>query len=112
MNPFVNPKKRSVQLPHGAKDLIDVLRGERHELKCAAKCEYCNASPVTVSIMGSKYDRWCAACAQDLKEFATAQDYKFDFDIDDEEAVNQFRAATQRRQDDFMSQRVIARTPQ
>src|SRR5882762_8748115 len=26
MNPFVNPKKRSISLPKGCKDLVDVLR--------------------------------------------------------------------------------------
>ncbi len=36
MNSFVNPKKRSIELPKGAKDLIDVLR----------KCEYCDAPAV------------------------------------------------------------------
>ncbi len=29
MNPFVNPKKRSVLLPTGCKDLIDVLEGPK-----------------------------------------------------------------------------------
>ena len=30
MNSFVNPKKRSVLLPAGCKDLIDVLKGPKH----------------------------------------------------------------------------------
>jgi hypothetical protein len=30
MNPFVNPKKRSISLPKGCKDLIDVLQPPSH----------------------------------------------------------------------------------
>ena len=31
MNPFVNPKKRSVSLPKGCKDLLDVLQHPKHK---------------------------------------------------------------------------------
>jgi type II secretory ATPase GspE/PulE/Tfp pilus assembly ATPase PilB-like protein len=31
MNPFINPKKRSISLPSGCKDLIDVLRRREGE---------------------------------------------------------------------------------
>jgi hypothetical protein len=31
MNPFVNPKKRSILLPSGCKDLADILRLPAHE---------------------------------------------------------------------------------
>ena len=31
MNPFVNPKKRSVTLPKGCKDLVDVLKDSESE---------------------------------------------------------------------------------
>lgn len=29
MNPFVNPNKRSISLPSGCKDLVDVLKGSK-----------------------------------------------------------------------------------
>ena len=31
MNPFVNPSKRSISLPSGCKDLVDVLRRSEQE---------------------------------------------------------------------------------
>ncbi len=33
MNPFVNPKKRSISLPRGCKDLIDVLQRPKRAIK-------------------------------------------------------------------------------
>ena len=112
MNPFINPKKRGIQLPHGAKDLIDVLRPRRKKSQGEPKCEYCGAPAVAVPVMGAMDDRWCKECIRDLKAFAAQQDFKFDFDPDDEEAVARFREDFQRRQDEFMQQRVKARAPQ
>jgi hypothetical protein len=111
MNPFVNPKKRGVQLPNKCKDLIEVLQGSKQ-----AKCEYCGAPAVALSIMGMEDYRWCKECQQDLKDFAPieveVQFSKLDFNNLDEAAVSQYRAEMQRRQDDFMRQRVKERKPQ
>jgi hypothetical protein len=104
MNPFVNPKKRGIQLPKGCKDLVDVLQDSNQ-----AKCEYCDASAVALHFMGMVDHRWCAECQRDLREFAEQQEYKFDFDTSDETVVSRFRAETQRRQDDFMRQRLKER---
>ncbi len=104
MNPFVNPKKRGSQLPKGCKDLLDVLQDSNQ-----AKCEYCGAPAVALHFMGMVDYRWCAECQRDLNEFASKQEYKFDFDTSDEIAVSRFRAETQRRQDDFMRQRLKER---
>lgn len=37
MNPFVNPRKRTVSLPKGCKDLVDVLDGPDRQLQVAIK---------------------------------------------------------------------------
>ena len=103
MNPFVNPKKRSVQLPKGCKDLVDVLRGSEQ-----AKCEYCH-EPAIVTLGWRGDYRWCGECQQDLKDFGARKDFKFDFNTKDNAAVSRFRAEYQRRMDDFMRQRVKER---
>lgn len=100
MNPFVNLNERGIQLPKGCKDLADVLR---------AKCEYCDTRAVALRFMGIDNYRWCAECQRDLKEFAAKQNFKFDFDTNDEAAVSRFRAECDRQQDDFMHQRVKER---
>jgi hypothetical protein len=37
MNPFVNPKKRSISLPNGCKDLIDVLQNAERSHESAVR---------------------------------------------------------------------------
>jgi len=113
MNPFINPKKRGIQLPHGAKDLVDVLRPRRKNSQGEPKCEYCGAPAAAMSILGATVERWCKECIRDLKAFAAQQDYKFNLDpTDDEEALARFREDLQRRQDEFMQQRIRARAAQ
>jgi hypothetical protein len=114
MNPFVNPKKRGVQLPKGYKDLADVLLGS-NQAKCRTKCEYCGKP--AIATLGWPGDfRWCRECQQDLKDFAAieveVQFRELDFNNLDEAAVSQYRAEMQRRQDDFMQKRVKERKPQ
>jgi hypothetical protein len=107
MNPFVNPKKRGVQLPKGCKDLIDVMQGGN-----PAKCEYCAKHAVATVGWPGDY-RWCAECQQDLKEFAKIEVPKgMLIDTSKDGAVSRYRAEMQRRRDKFMHRRVIDRDPQ
>ena len=104
MNPFVNPNKRGVELPKGYKNLADVLR--------AKKCEYCGDA--AVATLGWPEDfRWCEACQRDLAEFAKIEVPKCVLiDTSDEVAVSSYRAEMQRREQDFMHQKVKERRPQ
>src|SRR5262249_28093689 len=95
MNPFVNLKKRSIQLPKGAKDLIEVLR--KRDAK--PKCEYCGAAADRISIAGETFEQWCVACTHDLADFAANQHLEFIFDLEELE----------RKQAEFMRQRVKER---
>ena|ERR1035438_6365032 len=109
MNLFVNPKKRGVQLSKGCKDLADVLRASKQ-----AKCEYCGAAAAALSVIGMEDYRWCTECQHDLNEFAAIEVKvhfrKFDSNkVHDEAAVAQYRADMQRRQDEFMRERVKER---
>jgi hypothetical protein len=107
MNPFVNPNKRGVQLPKGCKDLMDVMKGGNQ-----AKCEYC-AEPAVATIGWPGDYRWCELCQQDLKEFAKIEVPKgMAIDTSKEGAVSRYRAEMNRRQDDFMRQRVKERKSQ
>jgi hypothetical protein len=110
MNPFVNLKKRSVELPDGAKDLVELLR--LRQGTGGPKCQYCGAPAVEFHIPGAVDDRWCEECIRDLQEFAAQQDYHFSFDPDDNEAVARFQEDLQHRQDEFMQQRLKARGAQ
>ena len=105
MNPFVNPKKRGIQLPIGCKDLVDVLH--------IKKCEYCDDAAVATVGWPEDY-RWCEACQLDLKELAKIEVKEFErvFGSNDEAMLSKFRAGVQRRQDDFMRQRVNERRQQ
>jgi hypothetical protein len=104
VNSFVNPRKRSIQLPGGAKDLIEVLQPRRR-----ARCEYCNTPAVAMVFLDLRIERWCRACSRDLDEFAAAEDYKMDFDASDEAAKSRFLDELKRRQDKFMQERIKAR---
>jgi hypothetical protein len=104
MNPFVNPNKRGIDLPKGYKDLVDVLR--------ARKCMYCDDAAVATRGWPGDY-RWCEACQQDLWEFAKIEVPKgMLVDGSDKAAVVQYRTEMQRREEDFMRQKVRERKPQ
>jgi len=104
MNPFVNFNKRGVQLPKGCTDLGDVLR--------AKKCQYCD--DIAVATVGWPDDhRWCEACQRDLEDFAKQQDYSVvHAGFKDEAAIAEYRADFQRREDEFMRERLRQRKPQ
>ena len=104
MNPFVNPNKRGVELPKGCTDLVDVLR--------AKKCQYCDDAAVTTLGWSGDF-RWCEACQQDLMEFAKIEMPKcMLIDASDESAVSRYQAEMQRREEDFMRQKVNQRIQQ
>jgi hypothetical protein len=104
MNPFVNPNKRGVELPKGYKNLVDVLH--------AKKCEYCDGDAVATLGWPEDY-RWCEACQRDLAEFAEIEVPKgMLIDTSDEAAVSRYRAEMQRREQDFMRQKVKERRSQ
>jgi hypothetical protein len=111
LNPFVDLKKRSIQLPKGAKDLVDLLQGGRQKAVRQGTCEYCSALSVVRSFMRQKDRCWCAECWRDLTEFAARQEFKFNFDVADEAAISSFRNEVVRRQDAFMQQRLTERKP-
>jgi hypothetical protein len=103
MNPFVNPNKRGVELPKGYKNLGDVLR--------AKKCVYCDDAAVATRGWPGDY-RWCEACQRDLAEFAKIEVPKgMLVDGCDQAAVSQYRTEMQRREEDFMRQKVKERKP-
>jgi hypothetical protein len=124
MNDFVNPKKRSIQLPKGAKDLVDVLQASHRTSLDKVKCEYCGASAVSVSVcyaipgvMDEEVHGRCEQCLRDLGEFAARPENKLpdDPDIDDDAAMEQMSqqlAERKRREREFMRQRVRERKPQ
>jgi hypothetical protein len=78
-----------------------------------AKCEYCDAAAIATLGWPGDY-RWCEMCQRDLEKFAKieVQEFKPVFDTSDEAALSRFRAGIQRRQDDFMRQRVKERNQQ
>jgi hypothetical protein len=124
MNDFVNPKKRGIQLPKGAKDLADVLQANERKPVKKGKCDYCGAPAVAVSIchaipgvMKEEVHRWCEQCQRDLSEFAARPENKLpdDPEVDDEAAMDkalQQLAERKRRERKFMHQKVRDRTKQ
>jgi hypothetical protein len=103
MNPFVNPNKRGVELPKGCKNLVDVLR--------AKICMYCDDAAVVTRGWPGDY-RWCEACQRDLAEFAKIEVPKGMLVAgSDKAAVSQYRTEMQRREEDFMRQKVKERKP-
>jgi hypothetical protein len=103
MNPFVNPNKRGVELPKGYDDLADILR--------ATKCEYCEDVAIETEGWPGDY-RWCDACQRDLGEFVMMEVSKGTFfHTGDESALSGHRAEKQRREADFMRQKVKERKP-
>ena len=85
-------------------------------------CQYCGAPAVGGSMMGSgspggmdeANDLWCEPCRLDLVEFASRpEDSLSDFPFDDKAAQERLRqrlADRERRQQEFMRQRVSERT--
>ena len=121
MNDFVNPKKRSIQLPKGAKNLADVLQASYHT---ASHHTALDAPPVSVSacyaipgVMKEEIHGWCEWCLRDLSEFSARPENKLpdDLDIDDDAAMKQMEqqlAERKRREREFMRQRVKERKRQ
>src|SRR5437879_1911349 len=121
MNDFVNPKKRSIQLPAGSKDLADVLRPKRRKRTGVDKCDYCGAPAVAISVayaipgvMDEETHLWCEQCQRDLAEFAARAENKLpdDLDVDDDaatERASQQLADMERRRQKFMRRRVRER---
>jgi LSD1 subclass zinc finger protein len=109
MNPFINPNKRGVNLPHGCKDLLDVLRGSPQ-----SKCKYCGAAAEVLSFTGAEDYRWCRECQEDLKDFSGIElkeclsKFKSK-NVHDEASISQYHEEMERRLDDFMRQRVKER---
>ncbi|HXI54191.1 MAG TPA: hypothetical protein VNH84_21915 [Candidatus Saccharimonadales bacterium] len=121
MKDFVNPKKRSIQLPAGSKDLADVLLPKRQKRAGPGECDYCGAPAVAIAVahaipgaMDEEIHRWCEQCQRDLAEFASAAENKLpdDLDVDDDAAMeraSRLLADIQRRRKRFMHQRVRGR---
>jgi len=119
MNDFVNPKKRDVQLPKGAKDLADVLQARHRRRLRKGKCEYCGAPAFVVStcyavpgILDEEIHRWCEQCRRDLAEFASRPENQLR-DVADGAAqgqVTQQIAERRGRERKFMRKRVRERT--
>ena len=74
-------------------------------MKPEKQCEYCNNTAVATKGWPDDY-RWCEACQRDLEEFASKEDYKAVFSLKGDEAISLYRTDLQRRQDNFMRQRV------
>jgi hypothetical protein len=108
VNPFVNPQKRGLELPKGCKDLGDLLQHSSQ-----AKCEYCGEPAIATPGWAADY-RWCALCNHDLRDFARIE-VKVHFkkyqgsEMHSEAEISQYRAEMQRRQDDFMRDRIKQR---
>lgn len=77
------------------------------------KCEYCSTPAVPFVMMGMEICRWCSECQQDLREFAKIEAPKgMPIDTSDETAVSKYRAEMQRRENDFMRQKIKKRKSQ
>ena len=129
MKHLVNYKKRSVQLPKGCKDLVDMLERRRHPsgshgsfLKPvqSAKCDYCGGRPVggsatwTSGALDEEAHWWCEQCARDLQEFDANPENALPEDVDFEDAAVLKRLTLrmqdiEKRRDEFMRRRVAER---
>src|SRR5690348_4099667 len=118
MNPFVNYRKRSVELPQGCKDLVDVWRSGR---ACQVKggklrCEYCGTRPVPGSGAYRCYPTnnlkryWCTECLHDVVEFASRPENALPRDADlSNEQIRREIEAIGKKLDEFMQERVRQR---
>lgn len=124
MNPFVNPKKRGVQLQKGCKDLADVLKKNRRpigSLRCLAKstpnaeCDYCGGRPVGgLRMLGEEAHFWCEQCRHDLTEFYAQSEIELPeaIDSEDRELVKGITfqiEEIERRKEEFIRRRVSER---
>lgn len=124
MNPFVNPKKRSVQLPKGCKDLADVLNKNWHPISGLrnlvnptpkSKCDYCGGRPVGgLRLLDDETHFWCEQCRQDLTEFYAHSVIALPEAIDsgDEELVKGLTLQIEeieKRKEEFIRRRVTER---
>jgi hypothetical protein len=112
VNDFVNPKKRSIQLPKGYKDLADVLKKKLPQAgkdlpPTIGQCEYCGApanagsSSSAMYVPGElrKWDStgWCMECARDVTEFHARAENKLEFPDDLDFADAKAMAALEQR---------------
>jgi len=115
MNPFVDFRKRSIQLPKGCKDLADVLGHSRQTEtdRGPLRCEYCGAPPVPRA--GSykcdpikKLTSYCCPdCVKDQIEFISRPENALPDDADlSDESVSRKILAIGKRLDRFMRRRV------
>jgi len=91
------------------------------ELISTGACRYCGEPAKTgtfgfSSTFGEEVELWCEQCRQDLADFAVRPENSLpeDFPFADEaaqERLSQQFAERQRRQAEFMKQRVLARRP-
>ena len=124
MNPFVNLKKRRVQLPEGCKDLADVLKKNRHPIGFLAglakstpnaKCDYCGGRPIGgLRMLGDVAHFWCEQCRQDITEFYAQSEIALPEAIDSED-VKLDKGDTlqieeiERRKEEFIRRKVAER---
>jgi hypothetical protein len=118
MNPFVNYGKRSIDLPQGCKDLVDVLRSARPFPVKGGKlrCEYCGTHPVRGSGAYQCYPTenlkryWCTECLHDVIEFASRPENAIPRDADlSNEQTRQKIETIRTKLDEFMRDRVRQR---
>ena len=103
MNPFVDFNKRNIQLPKGCSDLAELLKAKR--------CLYCDE--IAVPTRGWPDDvRWCELCQNDLMDFARQEDFSVLSKLNDNAALEAYRADQTRREDEFMRERIKQRKPE
>jgi hypothetical protein len=123
MNPFVNPKRRSISLPKGCKNLADVLNTSPSKLPAAggfpysiagAKCKYCGGPAVAGSChyAGDKLvegEFLCEQCQNDLGEFYSLLENELPNNNLDSGVESLWLDDISRMEAEFMRQRVAAR---
>jgi hypothetical protein len=95
---------------------LESFRHSEHVIR-TGKCKYCGEPAVGGSIsfeipgvMDEETNLWCNPCSRDLAEFASQPENKIpDFPFDDEaaqERVSQLLADRDRREQEFMRERI------
>jgi predicted amidophosphoribosyltransferase len=80
----------------------------------SGRCKYCDEPAVRSSGFGGHIELWCEQCGQDLAEFAhrpenaLPTDLPFD-DVAAQERLLQQLTARDRRQEEFMKQKILER---
>ena len=101
----------------GTSEEVTALQADVRGLE-NAKCDYCGASAVSATAFTNPNGHterqfWCMTCLQDLADFNSRPENGLtDFDVDDEIRLEQESirlAERERRRDEFMRERVIAR---